>query len=187
MQLLTPIHVRQSLQLVIGLALGLMLGFLLQKGGVTDYDVIVGQLLLVDFTVVKIGLSAVGTGMIGIYALRHLGLVRLHPKPGSVGGTVLGSLIFGVGFGLLGYCPGTISGAMGQGALDAMVGGIAGVLFGAGIFANYYESLRSTILNKGYFGQMTIPELFGVSPWRLIVPLALLIAAFLFILDSFGL
>jgi len=61
--------------LVWGLAFGIVFGFLLQKGGATKYDVIIGQLLLIDFTVVKIMLSAVLTGMIGIYLMKTLGWV----------------------------------------------------------------------------------------------------------------
>jgi uncharacterized protein len=53
--------------LFFGLGFGILFGFLLHKGGATKYDVIVGQLLLTDFTVLKIMLSAVVTGMIGIY------------------------------------------------------------------------------------------------------------------------
>jgi uncharacterized protein len=52
------------------LTFGIAFGFLLQKGGATKYDVIVGQLLLTDFTVLKIMLSAVLVGMIGIYAMK---------------------------------------------------------------------------------------------------------------------
>ena len=54
-------------QLFWGFLFGIIFGFLLQKGGVTKYDVIIGQLLLTDFTVLKIMLTAVITGMIGIY------------------------------------------------------------------------------------------------------------------------
>lgn len=93
-----------------GLAFGIAFGFLLQKGGVTKYDVIVGQLLLTDFTVIKIILTAVLTGMLGIYFMKSKGWVTLYPKSGSVGKNVIGGLIFGVGFALLGYCPGTIAG-----------------------------------------------------------------------------
>jgi len=49
---------------MIGFSTGILFGFLLQKGGVTKYDVIINQLLLIDFTVVKIMLSAVVTGML---------------------------------------------------------------------------------------------------------------------------
>ena len=125
----------KKVQLTIGLAIGVLFGFLLQKGGVTDYDVIIGQLLLTDFIVLKVMLSAVVTGTLGVHLLRSLGLVRLHPKPGSVGTSIGGGLIFGVGFAVLGYCPGTVAGAVGQGFLDALFGGVAGTLLGTGLFA----------------------------------------------------
>jgi len=67
--MLKRLHERKKLQLGIGFGTGIFFGFLLQKGGVTNYDVILGQLLLTDFTVVKIMLSAVITGMVGIYLL----------------------------------------------------------------------------------------------------------------------
>jgi len=86
--MLTKLHTNKRLQLVLGLVAGIAFGFLLQKGGVTTYDVILGQLLLTDFTMVKVMLSAVVTGMLGVYALRGLGVARLHPKSGSVGKTV---------------------------------------------------------------------------------------------------
>jgi uncharacterized protein len=99
--------------LLFGLGFGILFGFLLHKGGATKYDVIVGQLLLTDFTVLKIMLSAVATGMIGIYFMKSMGWIQLSIKKGSAGKNVLGALIFGVGFAVLGYCPGTIAGAVG--------------------------------------------------------------------------
>jgi len=102
------------------LAFGIVFGFLLHKGGATEYDVILGQLLLTDFTVLKIMLSAVLTGMIGIYAMKSQGWVKLYPKAGSIGKSVIGGLIFGVGFAVLGCCPGTIAGAVGNGYLDTL-------------------------------------------------------------------
>ena len=62
--MLKILHENTNLQLSIGLLTGILFGFLLQKGGVTKYDVIIDQLLLTDFTVVKIMLSAVITGML---------------------------------------------------------------------------------------------------------------------------
>ena len=112
---LEQIRTDNRVQIVLGLLTGIVFGFLLQKGGVTDYGVIIGQLLLTDFTVLKVMLSAVLIGMIGIYAMKSAGLVRLHCRVGSVGATVIGGLIFGAGFAILGYCPGTAAGAVGSG------------------------------------------------------------------------
>ena len=174
-------------QRVLGLLTGVLFGFLLQRGGVTRYDVILGQLLLVDFTVLKVMLSAVVTGMLGIYLMRDLGWVRLHPKPGSLGTTVIGGLLFGVGFAILGYCPGTLSGAIGQGSLDALVGGATGMILGAWIFALAYPKLQRPILDQGSFGSVTFPELLKVNPWVVAIPLVSAIILFLVWLESAGL
>jgi hypothetical protein len=175
----------KTIQLVLGLLIGICFGFLLQKAGVTKYDVILGQLLLEDFTVVKVILTAVITGMVGIYALRSLGLVNLYPKEGSIGATVLGGLIFGVGFAILGYCPGTIAGAVGQGSLDALFGGVVGILFGGALFAIVYERLDRTVLNRGSFGNITFPELFKVNAWIVVIPVCITLVAVLYAIEKF--
>ena len=185
--MLKALHAKKPVQLLIGLSIGIGFGFLLQKGGVTTYDVIIGQLLFTDFTVVKIMLSAVLVGMVGVHLLRSLGLTELHPKPGSVGASAIGGLIFGIGFGTLGYCPGTVAGAVAQGWLDALFGGVVGMLIGAGLLAAAYPKLDATILYKGDFGDLTFPRLFKVNPWVVIVPVAGLIVALLYWLEKAGL
>ncbi|HNL87167.1 MAG TPA: YeeE/YedE family protein, partial [Methanoregulaceae archaeon] len=47
----SQLHNNKKAQVVLGLCFGIVFGFLLQKGGATSYDVIMGQLLLTDFTV----------------------------------------------------------------------------------------------------------------------------------------
>jgi hypothetical protein len=173
--------------LIWGLVFGIIFGFLLQKGGATKYDVIIGQLLLTDFTVLKIMLSAVLTGMIGIYLMKTLGWVELSLKSGSMGSNVIGGLIFGAGFAVLGYCPGTIAGAIGNGFLDALVGGLAGMVIGSGIFAALYPRLKGGILRKGDFGKLTLPQLFRVNDWAVVVPVAVLIFLLLTGLERAGL
>ena len=180
----TKLHQNGKMQLLLGLGLGVAFGFLLQKGGVTDYDVIVRQLLLVDFTVVKIMLSAVVTGMLGIHLMRSLGWIRLSPKPGSLGSSMLGGLIFGAGFAILGYCPGTVAGAIGSGAMDALAGGLPGILAGAAAFAVLYPGLNRTILAWKDFGPVTLPELLRVNPWAVVLPVAGLIVLLLYWLES---
>ena len=173
--MLEKIRNDRGIQRMLGLGIGVAFGFLLQRSGVTRYDVILGQLLLTDFAVLKVMLSAVVTGMIGVYAMRSAGWVRLHPKEGSVGTSLLGGALFGIGFAVLGYCPGTLSGAIGQGSLDALVGGAVGMILGAWIFAILYPKLQKPVLNRGHFGSVTLPELLGVNPWLVVVPAALLL------------
>lgn len=184
--MLQTIHSKKGLQLCLGLLMGIVFGFLLEKGGVTRYDIIIGQLLLTDFTVVKVMLSAVVTGMVGIYLLKGMGLTRLHPKPGSFGSSMIGGLIFGIGFGMLGYCPGTAVGAAGQGSLDALLGGIPGMLIGAWLFAKMYPRLERGILKKGDFGEITLPELVRVNHWAVIIPVCIIIVTLLFWMERIG-
>ena len=170
-------------QLVLGLSFGICFGFLLQKGGVTRYEVIIGQLLLIDWTVVKVMLTAVVTGMIGVHLLTSLGLARLHKKPGSVGRTVIGGLIFGLGFGVLGYCPGTGMGAVGQGSIDALIGGVGGMILGAASFAAIYPKVKDGLLKKGEFGDVTLAAVFRLPRWITVLVAAGMIAAFLYLLE----
>jgi xanthosine utilization system XapX-like protein len=172
-------------QVILGLLTGIAFGFLLQKAGVTNYDVIIGQLLLTDFTVVKVMLSAVLVGMIGVYAMKSAGIARLHCRSGSIGSTVVGGIIFGAGFALLGYCPGTAAGAIGTGALDALFG-VVGIAIGAGIFARTYPILASTILNRGAFPAETVPELLGVRPGAVVVGVAVMILGMFYLFQMYG-
>ncbi|MFO7864004.1 MAG: YeeE/YedE thiosulfate transporter family protein [Salinivirgaceae bacterium] len=172
--------------LFFGLGFGILFGFLLHKGGATKYDVIVGQLLLTDFTVLKIMLSAVVVGMIGIYFMKSLGWIKLSLKSGSVGKNVIGALIFGVGFAVLGYCPGTIAGAIGNGYLDAIVGGLAGIILGTWIFAVMYPKLKDGIVKLGDFGDITLPRLLKVNDWLVVIPVVLLIVLFLIWIEKAG-
>ena len=170
-----------------GLVFGIVFGFLLQKGGVTKYDVIITQLLLTDFTVLKIMMSAVFTGMIGLYIMQNMGWIKLRPKVGSWGKNAIGGLIFGAGFAMLGYCPGTIAGAVGNGYLDAMTAGLAGIVLGSGLLAAAYPRLKEGVLTRGNFGNITLPEVLKVNNWVVIIPLAILIILIFYLLEASGL
>ena len=159
--------------LVYGLITGILFGFFLQKGRVLRYDKQIGALLLQDMTIVKFMLSHIAVAMVGVYFLYDMGIVKLSLKPMIVGAVVLGGLIFGLGWGLLGYCPGTSLGALGEGRTDALWG-IAGMLVGAGIYAEAYPYLQKTVLTWGNYGKITIPQALGVNHWMVIIPFVIL-------------
>jgi hypothetical protein len=185
--MLVTLHKNKNAQILLGLLFGIAFGFLLQKGGATDYNVIIGQLLLTDFTVLKLMLSAVIVGMIGFHMLRHFGYVQSHAAEGSIGSNVIGGLIFGVGFALLGYCPGTVAGAVGTGALDALFGGMVGLQIGAGIFAEIYPVVKTRILRWGKFPAVTVPEFLKLNQWIVIGLMEVFMIVFLLLLEHFGL
>ncbi|WP_035104511.1 DUF6691 family protein [Desulfohalovibrio reitneri] len=174
------------LKLIPALLLGIAFGFLLQRAGVTRYETIMGQLFLTDFTVLKVMLSAVLVGSVGFRLLRMLGRVEPRRKGGSVGSSVIGGLVFGVGFGLLGYCPGTLAGAAGQGSLDALIGGGAGMLLGSWLYTLAASPLRRAAEGFIPLGESTLYERLGQPPWRVVGALWLLIPAFFGLLEWIG-
>jgi uncharacterized protein len=171
-------------QLILGLFFGIIFGFLLQKGGVAKYEVLMGALFLTDFTVMKIMLTAIVTGMVGIFSMHALGLIALHIKPTRYAANILGGLIFGVGFGLLGYCPGTGAAAFGQGNYDA-IAGIIGLLAGSYLYAEMSGHLQSNVLKWGNRGMILMPDALGVSRRGFIFSFVLFLAAILYSLEKF--
>lgn len=155
-----------------GLITGILFGFFLQKARVLRYDKQLGALRLIDMTIVKFMVSSILVGMVGVYLLKDLGLVKLSVKSTVLGGNIVGGIIFGLGWGLLGYCPGTSAGALGEGRWDA-VWGILGMLAGAALFAEAYPSLKKTILTWGDFGKITLPQIVGINHWIIILILVM--------------
>ena len=158
-------------QLMLGFLFGIAFGFLLQKGGVAKYEVLLGQFFLTDFTVMKVMLTAITVGMIGIFSMRAMGLVKLHVKPTRYASNIVGGLLFGIGMGLLGYCPGTGAAALGQGNYDA-IAGIIGLMVGSYLYAETSDYLSGTIQKIGNRGGIMLPDLLGV---RLVVFLAVFV------------
>ena len=172
--------------LAYGLVTGVLFGFLLQRGHVLRYDKQLGALRLVDMTIVKFMLSHIMVAMVGIYLLHDLGLVKLSLKATALGANAIGGLLFGLGWGLVGYCPGTSVGAVAEGRLDAVFA-IAGMLVGAAVFARAYDALLPTVYAWGNYGKISLPGLLGVNHWIVIVVLLACYAGILRFLERKGL
>jgi uncharacterized membrane protein YedE/YeeE len=155
------------MELFLGLITGFFFGFLLQKGQVLRFERQVGFMLLKDMTIIKFMATAVVVGMVGIYACHAAGLISLSLKATNVGAIVIGGLIFGVGWAIAGFCPGTSVGALAEGRFHALWA-ILGMLVGAAAYAEIYPSLQSNILSWGNYGKITLPHVLGVSPWLVI-------------------
>jgi hypothetical protein len=153
--------------LIFGLVTGIIFGILLQKSEVIRYDKQLGALRLLDFTILKFMLSTIVVAMIGTYFLLDLNMVKLSIKPTILGGVIPGGIFFGIGWGLLGYCPGTAMGALGEGRLDAFWG-ILGMLVGAALYAETFPFMERTLLTWGNLGKITLPQILGVNHWVVI-------------------
>lgn len=153
---------------------GLLFGFLLQKGGVAQFDVIVGQLLLKDFTVMKIIFTAVVSGSIGIYTMAAFGMIpAFHLSKIPLLFTLMGGMVFGVGMSLTGYCPGTAIAALASGAKD-MLFGISGMICGAVLFNELSFLIIPYLEKKDFACQQTIASLFSLPVSTVIIALGLI-------------
>ncbi|MHB8973444.1 MAG: YeeE/YedE thiosulfate transporter family protein [Pirellulaceae bacterium] len=166
-------------KLGLGLLTGIVFGFLLQKGRVAKFEVIVGQFLFQDWTVVKTMGTAVVVGAIGVHALVAADMASLHIRPAVLGGVFVGAVCFGIGMAVLGYCPGTSVAGCGEGRRDAM-SGVAGMFMGAVVYVLLNPAFQPVINGLGNLGEVTLPEITHTSAWLWVAALAVGgVAAFL--------
>lgn len=131
---------------ILFVALGTAFGFVLSRSGAADYNFIQAMFLLRDLQLYGILGVAVVLTAVGLALLRRRGRTAtgaplvIERKPAH-GGTVVGGLIFGMGWSLTGMCPGPILVNIGEGKLYAFAA-LAGALVGAGVFGAAYERLQ---------------------------------------------
>lgn len=157
-----PIPKDSTTGLIFSAVFGLIFGVLLNKGRVTDYNVIVNLFRFKDFTVVKIMFTAIIVGGLGVFAMESAGLIEGYDiKAANLLGVAIGSAIFGVGMALLGYCPGTGVAAMATGRLHAVVG-FFGMIAGGIIYALSFSWIDAHILNVAAMGKVRLPDVTGI-------------------------
>ena len=178
--LATPIS-----ELLTGALFGLAFGFHLHKGGVGKYHVLIGQLLLQDWTVAKIIITAIVVGKLGVFTLHHFAKVNLHIEPTRIGANIIGGLLFGAGFALVGYCPGTVAAALGQGNWDSLFG-MVGLIAGSWMFAELSGWTKRTIETWGDLGKVLLFDLLHVPRSMFVIGLAVALTALLVLLEQFS-
>lgn len=88
---------------LIPLIIGFLFAFALQKAGLGHYDKIVNQFRFKDHTVMKFMMTGISVGLVGLYGLKDLGLLRIDQVSSTyIAGNLLGGLLFGVGMALAG-------------------------------------------------------------------------------------
>ncbi len=156
--------ITENASLVIALGLGVAFGFFLERGGLGNARKLAAQFYLTDLAVLKVMFSAIVTAMLGLFWFSKLGLLDLelvYVLPTFVAPHLVGGLVFGVGFVMGGLCPGTSCVSASTGRIDGLVL-LAGMMFGIFVFNEAFP-LVAPFYNSTPIGQVTIPELFGVS------------------------
>ena len=140
------------------LVVGVVMGALLQRVRASDPGVIARNLRLEDLSIIKFMATAIAVGAV-VVSLAGLVLpVHLDIKPAYLVGVLGGGLVFGVGFALGGFCPGTCVVGLAEGRRDApwaLVGGIAGAL----VFTLLYELVVAPLLPLLNMGKVTLADL----------------------------
>jgi len=158
--------------LLSGLITGILFGILLQQSRVIRFEKQVGAMKLRDMTIVKFMLTAIVVGAAGIHLLSDLGIISFAARELSLGLQITGGLLFGIGWAVIGYCPGTSIAAFAEGRFHA-IWPILGMLTGGLIFVFIYPWIQLYIRPVGNFGAVSIPDILGVSHWAVITVLAI--------------
>jgi hypothetical protein len=166
--------------LALALLLGLGFGFCLERAGFGSARKLTAVFYLYDMAVVKVMFTAIVTTMAGLFVLSAAGVLSLsdlYLEPTSFAAQAIGGLIFGAGFIIGGYCPGTSVAAMATGKKDGIAFAL-GMLAGVLAYAELTPGLEGWI-RAGSSGELTLPGVTGVGMgwWAAAFVIFLLLAA----------
>ena len=160
---------------IVGLLMGLVFGIALEKSRVFEPGMIVGQMQLRNFTMLKVFLSASVFGLLILSVMNGVFGIPLGPKGTNVAANIIGGLLLGAGFVIAGACPGTSLAQVGAGYKDAwfvLAGGVLGSL----AYGYVKAPVADGILAIGSYGKLRLDQIFGMPFWALALIAAVLLA-----------
>jgi hypothetical protein len=152
-----------GIAILTGLLMGIVFGFALEKSRVFEPGMIVGQMQLRNFIMLKVFLTAVATGAVVLAVLHGFGFIKLQPKAALYAADVVGGLVLGAGIALAGACPGTTLAQIGVGYRDAIFT-LAGGLCGAVAFSYAQPWLDKALIGTG--PKLIFTDLAGIAYWQ---------------------
>lgn len=147
-------------QILLGLLSGIAFGFVIQRAGATNADKMARAHLMIESDIPRFMLLAVVVSAIGLLGLQASDVGRLLIIPTSLVAIGIAGVLFGIGWGLCGYCPGTTWAAAGEGRMDAIFA-LLGGLAGTAVFAQVHEMLIPLLHAPTNIGQITLADWFG--------------------------
>jgi uncharacterized protein len=157
------------------LLLGLGFGFFLERAGFGSARKLTAQFYFTDMSVLKVMFTAIVTAMVGVWALSAVGwldLSKVYLTPTYLAPQAIGGLVFGVGFIIGGYCPGTCVAGMATGRVDAGVFAL-GMLAGIAAFSETFDALFAGWSEATPQGPLTLPQAFGLPYGVLVLGIAI--------------
>jgi hypothetical protein len=150
--------------LAVAALLGIGFGFCLERAGFGSARRLTAVFYFRDMAVLKVMFTAIVTAMAGVFALSALGvldLAELYVEPTSLAAQAIGGAIFGAGFLVGGYCPGTCVAAAATGRQD-------GIAFALGLLAGVLAYAEATPGLEAWIeaisrGEVTLPAVTGLG------------------------
>jgi hypothetical protein len=157
--------VGHGLTSVLYVVTGIGFGFALEQAGFGDSRNLAAQFYLRDMRVLKVMFTAIITALVLMTWASALGLLdasAIFINPTHLWPGILGGLVFGIGFVVGGYCPGTALVSMATLKLDGMffVAGLAAGMFVFGETIGSYQTFWDT---SGFLGEVTLMQAFHLS------------------------
>ncbi len=167
-----------SMAFLAALLLGVLFGATLERAGFGSSRKLTGVFYFEDMAVVKVMFSALITAMLGLAYVRAAGFIgpdELYFMPTIYGAQIVGGLIFGVGFAMGGWCPGTATVGLASGRLDALVF-LGGAVLGSIAFNELFPIIQP-LYAWGDQGVVFIYQTLDMSPGSFAVIFTLLAVA----------
>ncbi len=161
--------------------IGFAFGYTLEMAGFGDSRKLAAQFYFKELTVIKVMFTAIAVALTLLFGAVGLGLLdfgRVWINPTYLGSGVVGGLIMGVGFIVGGFCPTTSLASASTGRIDGMLFMLGGFV-GAYLFGETERYFDSWYNNAGYYGRLTLDQVFGVS-MPVLVLVIVLVALFMF-------
>lgn len=127
---------------------GILFGLVLVKSGAASWYRIQEMFHFQSFHMFGLMFSAVATGLASVLILRRMGrrksldgqnITIPQKEPGTIN-YILGGFAFGLGWGIIGLCPGPIFALIGSGSTGALVI-LAGALHGTWLYGAFKSKL----------------------------------------------
>jgi hypothetical protein len=159
---------------------GVAFGVVLERAGFGSGCKLTAVFYGYDMSVVKVMFTAIVTAMVGLWVLSIAGVIdmrQIYIVPTNYTAQLVGGLVFGAGFVIGGYCPGTSVVACASGRIDAVtfvLGLMAGIAFYARFLGDVEVWIRANAIDD-----VTLPSLSGVAAgwWVALFVVVLAVAA----------
>ncbi len=175
-----PLVLTDNINLIVAVVLGLFFGFFLERGGLGNPHKLTGVFYLTDFAVPKAMFTAIlvaATGLCLLSDLKVLDMSRVWIIPTFFWPQLAGGALFGLGYLISGYCPGTAVAGLASGRMDALIT-MAGIGSGTLLFSILYPGLER-FYKTSDMGAVTLPDLTGMNHWVLLA-IVYVFAGFMF-------